>query len=170
MEPDYSDRSGDESSAPDSKQYPAPTLSADEFFVAQVYNAIRQNEPLWRSSVLLITYSNHGGFYDHVPPPTVPPDGFIASPEDTYPGTEFRFDRLGIRVPAIIVSPYIPRGTVDHTIYEHASIPATATKFFLGDYYEVRSPRERAANTFDRVLTLTTPRPDSDTIVFNVGP
>jgi phospholipase C len=80
---------------------------------------------------------------------------------------QFMFDRLGIRVPAVIVSPYIPRGTVDHTVYEHASIPATATRLFLGDY-PLRSPREKTANTFDRVMTLPTPRPDRDTVVFPI--
>lgn len=165
VEPNYSDRSGDEEKAGAADPHPPSTLSADELFIAQVYNALRKNESLWQSSVLLITYSNHGGFYDHVPPPAVPPDGFLASAATTGTGYSFRFDRLGIRVPAVIVSPYIPRGTVDHTVYDHASIPATATKFFFGDY-SPRSPRERSANTFDRVLTLSTPRPNVDTVIF----
>jgi phospholipase C len=165
LEPNYSDRSGDEEKAVVSDQHPVSTLSADELFIAQIYNALRKNESLWQSSVLLITYSTHGGFYDHVPPPAVASDGFMASAASTGTGYSFGFDRLGVRVPAIIVSPYIPRGTVDHTVYEHASIPATATKFFLGDY-SPRSLREMRANTFDRVLTLSKPRPDADTVVF----
>jgi len=166
LEPNYSDRSDDEEKADAVDQHPA-SLSADELFIAQVYNALRKNESLWQSSVLLITYSNHGGFYDHVPPPPVAPDAFVASAANTGTGMQFMFDRLGIRVPAVIVSPYIPRGTVDHTVYEHASIPATATRLFLGDY-PLRSPREKTANTFDRVLTLPTPRPDRDTVVFPI--
>jgi phospholipase C len=79
----------------------------------------------------------------------------------------FFFDRLGVRVPAIIVSPYIPRGTIDHMVYEHASIPATAFELFLKDYSR-RARRETNANTFDRVLTLSTPRPATDTIIFGM--
>jgi phospholipase C len=60
---------------------------------------------------------------------------------------EFKFDRLGVRVPAILVSPWIPRGTVVDRVFDHASIPATVTKFFLGDYAP-RSPREINADVF----------------------
>jgi len=61
---------------------------------------------------------------------------------------EFKFDRLGVRVPAILISPWIPKGTVvDGRVFEHASIPATITKFFLGDY-SPRSPREASAEIF----------------------
>ena len=61
---------------------------------------------------------------------------------------EFKFDRLGVRVPAILISPWIPKGTVvEGRVFEHASIPATITKFFLGDY-SPRSPREASAEIF----------------------
>jgi len=60
---------------------------------------------------------------------------------------EFKFDRLGVRVPAILISPWIPAGTVVNRVFEHASIPATATSFFIGDY-DQRSPREKKAETF----------------------
>jgi len=60
---------------------------------------------------------------------------------------EFKFDRLGVRVPAILISPWIPKGTVVDRMFDHASIPATVTKFFLPDYSPV-SPREAIANVF----------------------
>jgi hypothetical protein len=60
----------------------------------------------------------------------------------------FNFDRLGVRVPAVLVSPWIPRGTVVNRVFDHASIPATVTKFFLGDYAAARSPRELNADVF----------------------
>jgi phospholipase C len=164
VEPNYSNRSDDE--LPSTRNGP-PRLSADDYLVASVYNGIRRNDSLWRSTVLLITYANHGGFYDHVAPPAVSPDGYVASAKDTGTGSEFQFDRLGVRVPAIVVSPYIMRGTVDMTIYEHASIPATATSLFLGQY-DKRSPREKTANTFLHVLTLATPRPGTDTVLFPI--
>ena len=63
--------------------------------------------------MLLIVYDEHGGLYDHVPPPNCTADGFQAAEAATgVPGLTFNFDRLGIRVPAVLVSPYIPRGTV----------------------------------------------------------
>jgi phospholipase C len=163
VEPDDRDRSGDEGTerSPGGR----PVLSADEFLITQVYNALRGNEAVWLSSVLLITYAAHGGFYDHVPPPAVMPDGFAAPPERTGNGKMFGFDRLGVRVPAIIISPYIQRGTVDHTVYEHASIGATVTKLFL-PHDELVAPREKHANTFEHVLSLRSPRPNSDTVAF----
>jgi hypothetical protein len=59
----------------------------------------------------------------------------------------FAFDRLGVRVPAILVSPWVARGTIVNRVFDHASIPATITKFFLGDY-SPRSPREITADVF----------------------
>jgi phospholipase C len=63
-------------------------------------------------------------------------------------------------VPAILVSPWVPKGTVvSGRVFEHASLPATATKFFLGQY-DQRSPREKAADTFLDLLSLSTMRTD----------
>jgi phospholipase C len=92
-------------------------------------------------------YDEHGGIYDHVVPPACTPDQFTASANDTGTGRPFAFDRLGVRVPAILVSPWIPKGTVVDRVFDHASIPATVTKFFLGDYAP-RSPRETNADVF----------------------
>jgi phospholipase C len=96
---------------------------------------------------LLIVYDEHGGIYDHVPPPSCTPDQFTASANDTGTGMPFAFDRLGVRVPAILVSPWIPSGTVVNTVFDHASIPATVTEYFIGDF-SPRSPRETSANLF----------------------
>ena len=165
VEPNYNDHQGPDGEIPANDEHPDHNVQEGEHFIAKVYNAIRENGALWPGSVLVITYSNHGGIYDHVPPPAATPDGFVAQPDQTGTGKPFSFDRLGVRVPAVIVSPYIPRGTVDHTIYDHASIPATVSKFFLNGQQSV-SPRERNANAFDRVLTLPTPRSDMDTPIF----
>jgi phospholipase C len=130
-----------------------------------VYNAIRQNQQLWESTALLVVYDEHGGIFDHVVPPACMPDGFVADGTNTGTGQEFKFDRLGIRVPAILISPYVPKGTVvDGRVFEHACIPNTVTKFFLGDY-DQRSPREKASETFLDLLSLDAPRTDS--IIFN---
>ena len=175
VEPNYSDHLGDgggEELASD--QHPDHDVQAGEVFIASVYNAIRQNPDLWKSTALLIAYDEHGGIYDHVPPPACLADGFKATDQDTgVPGQPFAFDRLGVRVPAILVSPWIARATVvpgtedpvNGRIFEHASIPATVTKQFLGTYDE-RSPREKAALTFLDLLSDTM-RPDADCPIFN---
>jgi phospholipase C len=76
--------------------------------IADVYETLRANQAVWNQSVLIVTYDEHGGFYDHVTPPAaVNPDGINSPP----PGDKasfapvFSFDRLGLRVPAVIVSP-----------------------------------------------------------------
>jgi phospholipase C len=148
VEPNYSDHDSDTGAEIASDQHPDHHVQAGELFIATIYNAIKSNADLWKSTALLITYDEHGGIYDHVVPPACPPDGFAASPNDTGTGREFRFDRLGVRVPAILVSPWIPKGTVvSDRVFEHASIPATVTRFFLGDY-DQRSPREKLAEIF----------------------
>ncbi len=148
VEPNYTDHDGDDGALIASDQHPDHHVQAGEIFIASIYNAIKGNDELWKSTALLIVYDEHGGIYDHVPPPACTPDGFVAAPNDTGTGMEFKFDRLGVRVPAILVSPWIPLGTVvTDRIFEHASIPATVTGFFLGDY-DQRSPREKTAETF----------------------
>jgi phospholipase C len=147
VEPNYSDHvtGGGEQIASD--QHPDHNVNAGELFIASVYEAIKQNVELWASTALLIVYDEHGGIYDHVPPPSCTPDQFTASANDTGTGVPFAFDRLGVRVPAILVSPWIPGGTVVNRVFDHASIPATVTAYFLGDF-SPRSPRETTANLF----------------------
>lgn len=162
VEPNYSDHEGDGGQILASDQHPDHHVQEGERFIAAIYNAIRQNAALWESTALLIVYDEHGGIYDHVPPPSCLPDGFVAQPDATGTGKPFLFDRLGVRVPAVLVSPWIPPGTVvgTHRVFEHASIPATATSFFLGQFDE-RSPREKQAETFLDLLTLNTMRTDA---------
>jgi phospholipase C len=94
-------------------QHAPAGVAAGEKLIAQVYNAIRANKALWESTLLVITYDEHGGFYDHVvPPATVAPDDHI----DNY-----AFNQLGVRVPTILVSPWVRKG-VDHTVYDHTSV------------------------------------------------
>ena len=174
IEPNYSDHpgpGGGQLLATD--QHPDHHVLAGDNFIGQVYNAIRGNADLWKSTVLLIVYDEHGGLYDHVVPPACTPDGFTAGSAATgVPGLEFKFDRLGIRVPAILVSPFIPRGTVvpgtedpaNQRIFEHASIPATVTKQFL-NVNDQGTVREKQAETFLDLLTDQM-RSDDDCVFF----
>ncbi len=91
---------------------PHPTARAEQL-IANVYNALRKNQALWQTTLLVVLYDEHGGFYDHVSPPAaVPPDGHTE---------EYTFDRLGPRVPALLVSPWVDAGVVP-TVFDHTSL------------------------------------------------
>jgi phospholipase C len=176
VEPNYSDHDGDAGAILASDQHPDHDVREGERFIASVYNAIKSHPALWESTALLITYDEHGGIYDHVPPPPCTPDGFVAQPDATKTGKQFVFDRLGVRVPAVLVSPWIAKGTVvpgvgaaGKRIFEHASIPATATRLFVPDFdvANIRSAREKSAETFLDLLTLNQMR--ADTPDFDLG-
>jgi len=163
IEPNYSDHEGSAGLLLASDQHPDHHVLEGERFIASIYDAIRGNPMLWRSAALLVVYDAHGGIYDHVPPPSCVPDGFEAPPSDTKTGRPFLFDRLGVRVPAILVSPWIAAGTVvEGRTFEHASIPATLTNWLLPGATDAdRSTRERAADTFLDLLALPTMRADA---------
>jgi phospholipase C len=175
IEPNYKDHEGEgggELLASD--QHPDHDVQSGEIFIASVYNAIRQNAELWKSTALLVVYDEHGGIFDHVPPPNCTPDTpFVAPAADTGIGATFAFDRLGVRVPAILISPWITKATVvpgtedrdKGRIFEHASIPGTVNQHFNLPQ-DNRSPREKTAQTFLDLLGDTM-RPDSDCPVFN---
>jgi len=146
VEPNYNDHDSDAGEEVASDQHPDHNIQAGELFIASVYKAIKSS-PLWPNTALLVVYDEHGGIYDHVVPPPCTPDQFTASANDTGTGMPFAFDRLGVRVPAILISPWIPAGTVVNRVFDHASIPGTITKFFLGAF-SPRSPRETSADVF----------------------
>lgn len=148
IEPNYSDHESDSGEEVANDQHPDHNVQQGEVFIASVYQAIKNNPELWESTALLITYDEHGAIFDHVPPPNCVADKFTADGNATGTGVDFHFDRLGVRVPTILVSPWIPAGTVVSRVFDHASIPATVTKFFLGGYAGDRSPRETSADIF----------------------
>jgi phospholipase C len=147
IEPNYNDHDTDSGEEVANDQHPDHDVQAGEFLIAEVYMHIRRNKKLWPNTALLVLYDEHGGIYDHVPPPACTPDKFSAPANSTGTGMEFKFDRLGVRVPAILISPWIPRNTVVDRVFDHASIPATVAKFFLEDDPN-RSPRELNADVF----------------------
>jgi len=153
IEPDYhvaADFAGGNS------QHPKDDVTRGEALLKRVYETIR-NSPHWEHSLLIVTYDEHGGFYDHVPPPrTVAPGDAITDPENNR--YNFDFTQLGVRVPAIIISPLIPRGIIDHIVYDHTSVLATVEHIFgLLPLTE----RDRQANTLNHLFTLATPRADA---------
>jgi phospholipase C len=100
-------------------------IAYGENFVRSVAAAC-MNSPQWHKMALFITYDEHGGYYDHVPPPSavipddIPPD-LKLSPKGTYPA---QFDRYGFRVPFTIVSPWGQPQYVSHKVVDHTSVLA----------------------------------------------
>mmetsp|Transcript_24778 Transcript_24778/g.46596 ORF Transcript_24778/g.46596 Transcript_24778/m.46596 type:complete len:504 (-) Transcript_24778:32-1543(-) len=147
-------------------QHPDHDVSAGDDLIRRIYNAVRAS-PLWEKTALVITYDEHGGFFDHVPPPSAPnPDG-LNSTDDP-----FDFTRLGVRIPTIIASPLIPKGTVvkspESGGYEHSSIVSTVVhKLFSAEkgYEEPTflTKRDEWAATFESVFSLSEPRKDCPT-------
>ena len=151
-------------------QHPPQDVRYGDALIAEVYKLLR-NGPGWNQTLLILTYDEHGGYYDHVlPPPVEPPDASV-SPNafmqtqaskyhDSYltqPDYTFRFDRLGFRVPTVLVSPLIPRGTVAKTPYRHTSILR-----FIADLLgtEPLTHRDANATSFAPLLSLDSPRVD----------
>jgi len=185
VEPNYNDHDGDGGAEVASDQHPDHNVQQGEIFMSRVYNEIFDNPELWKSTALLIVYDEHGGIYDHVVPPNCTKDAFSATAADTGTAKGFDFDRLGVRVPAILVSPWVAKGTVipgpaaGGRTFEHASIPATVMKFILRNFdpatiadpqdrlkFLNASPREKAADTLLDLLGDTM-QPDNDCPYFN---
>lgn len=142
--------------------HPPHSVQAGDAFLFAIWEAVSQS-PDWEQTLLIITFDEHGGCYDHVLPPTN-----AATPDSASdPGVEgFRFDRFGVRVPTIVVSPYVAPGTVfragisDAVVpYDHTSILATLRDWLaIPPALMLTSQRIVAAPTLSPVLSLLTPR------------
>lgn len=97
--------------------HPAHDIQLGQALIATVYQALAQSQ-YWDKCLFIITYDEHGGFYDHVPPPTTPD---AEGPD---------FQQQGFRVPSLVIGPHVRKGCVVHTVFDHASFPATVTRKF----------------------------------------
>jgi phospholipase C len=142
-------------------QHPPHDVVYGEQLIATVYNALRSS-PCWKQTLFIITYDEHGGCYDHIPPPAAtPPDGIVANSHD------FNFNAFGVRVPAVVVSPYIPPGSRirasigtdgSRTPFDHTSIIKTVRELFaLGPRL---TARDEAAPSLLSALALPVPSND----------
>lgn len=137
-------------------QHPNYNVALGEQLIHDVYYALR-NGPAWNETLFIITYDEHGGCYDHVPPPlgAVPPDNSVGE-------YGFDFTRFGPRVPTVLVSPLIAAGTVFRVAtnaapFDHTSILKTIeTRWNLPNL----TARDAAATDVSAVLTLASPRTD----------
>ncbi len=143
-----------------SDQHPDHNVREGEALIQTVFKAIWKNPKVRNSTLLVIVYDEHGGLYDHVPPPTtVNPDGKVYTNDGISLDPSFDFTRLGVRVPAVLISPYIEPSTIDHRLYDHTSIIATALKLLLPNVANSHlTLRDKIANTFEDNLARQEPR------------
>jgi len=162
-----------------SDQHPPHDVEYGEYLMADIYEALRRSS-LWNSTLFIVTYDEHGGFYDHVPTPLngVPnPDGLnsVRPP--------FDFTREGVRVPFVAISPWLPKGIVIHgptasqmpsptSVFEHSSVPALLKSLFnLPSFLTKRDAW--AANFFNLLNVaetgITSPRTDCPTQLWRPG-
>lgn len=131
--------------AEENDQHPPADVMNGEILIAQVYNAIR-NSAIWNKCLFVLTWDEHGGFYDHVVPPdtAIPPDDQIA---------EFSFTQFGPRVPSLLISPRAPKA-VDTTVYDHTSILR-----YVSDKWGLAplTRRSAGANSIATMLDLSGP-------------
>jgi phospholipase C len=133
--------------------------------IASVYQALRSNPELFACTLLLVTYDEHGGLYDHVPPPTgVPNPGYSPTLLRRFLRTiyhrkaaAFDFSMLGPRVPAVLISPYVEAGTVSTDVHDHASVPATLRALFAPAARPLTA-RDAWARPFHQLAARDTPR------------
>jgi phospholipase C len=136
--------------------HPPLAVGFGEEFLRQVYKALTSNPEKLNKTVMILTYDEHGGFFDHVPPLPIPYD----PPNGEYK----RFETTGIRVPAIVVSPFVtPRAVYSHSL-DHTSILQFIAERFApneGGYSpSVNKRRDRGIRSVSQVLNLDTPRTD----------
>jgi phospholipase C len=147
LEPDFS--------AGGNSQHPNYDVAAGELLIRDIYAALHSG-PGWGATLLLITYDEHGGNYDHVAPPgtAVTPDSSIGEFDN------FDFTRFGMRIPALLVSPLIAPGTVFRA--SSGEIDHTSVLKTLEQRWNLAplTARDKAAPSLGDVLTLSTPRSD----------
>jgi phospholipase C len=143
-------------------QHPNYDVSLGEVLIRDVYDALRNGKG-WNDTLLIINYDEHGGNYDHVPPPW----GAVA-PDKSIGEFGFKFDRFGVRVPSLLISPRIAAGTVFRAktgTIDHTSVLKTlAERFGLTPLTD----RDKAAPSLGDVFTLAKPRTDDP--LHNVQP
>ncbi|MBS0421833.1 MAG: alkaline phosphatase family protein [Proteobacteria bacterium] len=144
-----------------SSQHPTGSLAAGEAFIKYIYDAIR-NSPVWPNCLLLIAYDEHGGFFDHLaPPPVVPPGDDARNHQRAQHPMSFGFDRLGVRVPVVAISPRVPAGALGSQlfpgkVFDHSAVIAT-----LRDCFDLGRPlthRDAAIGSIASACSLVNPR------------
>ncbi|MGN6160713.1 MAG: alkaline phosphatase family protein, partial [Marmoricola sp.] len=141
----------DESSGTSQDDHPHADIRAGEAFLNQVYQAVTTS-PNWSRTALIINFDEWGGFYDHVAPPVATADVSSVTAQ------------RGFRVPCMMISPFAPRGVVNHDLYDHTSIlKMIEWRFGL----PALTPRDDAANNLANALDFTN-APNLKAPIYNV--
>ena len=149
--------------------HPPGNLDAAENLVKQIYNSLISNRAAWEKTLLIITFDEPIGSFDHYPPPAaIPP--WVKGTEPAFKREyNFNFDRYGGRVPTILVSPLVEKGTVFRSTtkvpFDHTSLIATILKW-RGLENKDFGERTKQAPTFDNIVSLSTPRNDEKEVRF----
>jgi len=155
IEPNHGYGAGEGNSQhPGNNTIKGDSFLAGEQLMAQIYDALVANPGLFAKTLFLVTYDEHGGFFDHCPPHRV------ASPDRFLDRSGFDFSWTGVRVPAVAVSPLIPAGTVDGTFYDHATIAATVRRQFAPAADPLSRRDAEANDLLDHLPLLPDPRTD----------
>jgi phospholipase C len=173
---------------PPNDDHPPADMWRGQLFLKRVYDALRSNREIWQNTLLLITYDEHGGFYDHVVPPvadllnvapdTRPPQkgpaplgGGLGFPQESAMGGGGPSGRVmgtkpevavpyGVRVPMFVVSPWTMPGKGPSITLDHCSIVKTVLARFAGEHRPFLSSRVAASHSFESYLTAQQPRLD----------
>ncbi|KAK4998569.1 hypothetical protein LTR28_013651, partial [Elasticomyces elasticus] len=149
--------------------HPPSATTDGESFIKDVYEALRSS-PQWEETLFILTFDEHGGFGDHVPPPVNVPAGDDLTYTETAPDGKnmtFDFKRLGIRVPTILISPFVEKMGVEHEgrnfgkQYTHTSILHTLAKLWDLD---ILTPRVAWSSTFEHLIGETARKDTLETL------
>ncbi len=154
IEPAYHDSPVHLTGHPNDNHPPLP-VGVGEEFLRQTYQAVTSNYARWKKTFTVVTYDEHGGFFDHVPPLPIP----AADPNNVYPP----FDSTGVRVPSIIVSPLVETRSVYHGNLDHTSILQFLAERFApnetySNYVEQRRGGDPAIQSVSTTLNRSAPR------------
>ncbi len=154
--------------------HPPANLEPGEVFVKRIYDALTSNTEAWAQTLFIINFDEHGGTYDHVAPPwgATAPWANGDTPAPKIKELDFEFDRFGVRVPLLLVSPWVEESTVFRaegaTPYDHTSVIATIlTLMGLPKVQWKLGARTANAPTFEGVLSRATPRTDVPPVEIN---
>jgi phospholipase C len=151
IDPAFGDLPAGRGQAPDNDDAPPADLLDGQEFIKTVGRTLLDpiKNRMWEKTMLVVVYDEHGGFYDHVDPPS-----------DFAPLLGQNSGKLGPRVPAFVVSPWTPRRTVLKDVFEHTSIPATILRRFCSPHPPSMGPRVAAARDLRGALSLSRARGD----------
>jgi phospholipase C len=142
---------------PVNDDHPPADMLHGQHLVKRIYDALRSNADVWNHTLFVITYDEHGGFFDHVVPPVVETYrnplviGEPGSPRSNR--TDHTDVFMGLRVPVFLVSPYVKKGSILKTKLDHTSILKSILARFCGAQKPYISQRVKYANSLERAIT-----------------